>query len=60
MNYYLCLEKHYNIKGCDYADYEQMLDNLVYLLQSYGIDDEEILDTMLQDTCVEVEEEKEN
>lgn len=62
MKYLLCLDKNYDIKISDYedgrADLEQMLDNMIDLLRSYGIDDSEILDNILNDTCASIEREE--
>lgn len=44
-----------SVKDIVISDLEQMLDNLIYLLQMYNIDDEEILYEIVKDTCLEVE-----
>lgn len=44
-----------SVKDIAISDLEQMLDNLIYLLQMYNIDDEEILYEIVKDTCLEVE-----
>ena len=59
--YLLCLEKQYDIElgEKDYEcinNLETMLDNLVYLLQSYGIDDSEILEEIKNDTTINIKE----
>lgn len=59
--YLLCLDKQYNVKLGDNPitvinNLDTMLDNLVYLLQSYGIEDAEILEILKNDTTVEIEE----
>ena len=61
MEYIICLDSgEYKIeldsvKDIAISDLEQMLDNLIYLLQMYNIDDEEILYEIVKDTCLEVE-----
>jgi hypothetical protein len=60
-SYLLCLDRQYNVKLGDNPitimnNLDIMLDNLVYLLQSYGIEDAEILETLKNDTTVEIEE----
>lgn len=44
-----------SVKDIAISDLEQMLDNLIYLLQMYNINDEEILYEIVKDTCLEVE-----
>lgn len=61
--YLLCLDRQYNVKLGDNPitimnNLDIMLDNLVYLLQSYGIEDYEILNAIKEDTSVEIEEVK--
>jgi len=61
MYYLLCLNESYNIKvGEDTREtidnLEMMLDNMVNLIRSYGLDDEEILDAIKDDTSIEIEE----
>lgn len=63
MEYLLCLDKMYRITlknnemSLNVSDLMQMLDNMVDLIRSYGIDDSEILDSILNDTYAEIEEE---
>ena len=63
MEYLLCLDKMYKITlknseaALNISDLMQMLDNMVDLIKSYGIDDNEILDSILNDTYAEIEEE---
>ena len=57
MEYLICLDKMYRLKLSDdkyiaTIDLQQMLDNMVDLAKSYGIDDEEILEYVLKDTNV--------
>lgn len=59
MKYLLCLDKNYTIElGNEdrfvIMDLEQMLDNMVDLVRSYGIDDEEILEKILEDTDAKI------
>ena len=64
MKYYLlCLEKNYDVKlGINNNEVESTLegiiDNLVYLLQSYGVEDEEILEQFREETDVYKREEE--
>ena len=52
MEYLLCLDKQYTIRfknsemALNISDLMQMLDNMVDLIRSYGIEDEEILDNI--------------
>ena len=60
--YLLCLEKQYDItlgasENEALFNLETMLDNAIYLLQSYGVDDDEILQTIKDDTTIKIEEE---
>lgn len=60
-NYLLCLDKNYEIELGDATsemcfNYDTMLDNLIYLLQSYGIEDAEILEEIQKDTTIKVKE----
>lgn len=63
MEYLLCLDKIYRITlknsemALNISDLMQMLDNMVDLIRSYGIDDSEILDSILNDTYAEIGEE---
>ena len=55
--YLLCLEKNYDVElgknnGVVIGTLEGIIDNLVYLLQSYRIDEEEILDAFKEETDV--------
>lgn len=55
--YLLCLDKSYdvelsNIDSVSISMLESIIDNLVYLLQSYGIEDEEILEQFKEETDV--------
>lgn len=57
MEYLICLDKMYRLqlskdKNLAVYDLEQMLDNMVDLAKSYGIDDDEILEYVLKDTDV--------
>lgn len=59
--YLLCLDKQYDIEigqvNCEIMDnLETMLDNLIYLLQSYGVEDAEILKEIQKDTTINVKE----
>lgn len=59
--YLLCLDKQYDIELGDATsemcfNYDTMLDNLIYLLQSYGVDDAEILEEIQKDTTINVKE----
>jgi 2-hydroxy-3-keto-5-methylthiopentenyl-1-phosphate phosphatase len=59
--YLLCLDKQYNVNlGEDYSEilnnYATMIDNLVYMLQSYGVEEDEILEGIKDDTTIEIEE----
>ena len=59
--YLLCLDKQYDIELGDATsemcfNYDTMLDNLIYLLQSYGVDDAEILEEIQKDTTTNVKE----
>lgn len=64
MEYLLCLDKMYTIRlknsevVLNISDLMQMLDNMVDLIRSYGIDDSEILDSILNDTYAEIESEE--
>ena len=55
-NYILMLEKgDYKIEIYDKEDLKQMLDNLVYLLQLYRIDENEILEHITDELGYEIE-----
>lgn len=59
--YLLCLDKQYEIELGENTiemrfNYDTMLDNLIYLLQSYGVDDAEILEEIQKDTTVNIKE----
>ena len=58
--YLLCLDKTYDVNlGNDYAvkdNLMQMIDNLVYLLQKYSVDDDEILENIQSDLDIEISE----
>lgn len=62
--YYMCLDEHnYNVIVGDndnvievLNNYEMMLDNLINLLRSYAIPDDEILDEIKNDLDIEIEE----
>ena len=64
MEYLLCLDTQYTIRfknsemALNISDLMQMLDNMVDLIRSYGIEDEEILDNILADTYTEIEKEE--
>ena len=44
-----------SIKDMAIGDLQQMLDNMINLCKMYYIDDEEILNEIVADTCLEVE-----
>ena len=55
--YLLCLEKNYDVElgkdnGVIVSTLEGIIDNLVYLLQSYGVEEEEILEQFKEETDV--------
>ena len=59
--YLLCLDKQYDIELGDATsemcfNYDTMLDNLIYLLQSYGVEDAEILEEIIKDTTAKIKE----
>ena len=59
--YLLCLDKQYEINLGDATseicfNYDTMLDNLINLLQSYGVTDEEILEEITKDTTTAIKE----
>lgn len=61
--YMLCLEKKYDVilsnnNDLSFSILEGIIDNLVYLLQSYGIEDEEILEQIKDQTDVVESEEQ--
>ena len=61
MKYYLSLDKNYNVDlGQVNAEIinnlETMLDNMIYLLQSYGVSEEEILEEIKNDTSINIKE----
>lgn len=45
-----------NVKDIAISDLEQMLDNMINLCKMYNIDDDEILNEIVSDTCLEVKE----
>lgn len=56
--YLLCLEKNYDVELGNndviaISTLEGIIDNLVYLLQSYGIEDDEILEQVKEQAEVE-------
>ena len=56
-NFLLCLDEKYNLFLGNNNDmilfnYETMIDNLVDLLKTYGIEDEEILEKIKDDTNI--------
>ena len=51
---FLGQEDIYSIEYDDKEDLKMMIDNLVNLLQMYNIDDEEIKEEIIQDTCLEI------
>lgn len=61
MQYIMCLDNNYAVNfGCDNKDVvimelEDMLDNAIYLLQSYGVDEEEIKNGLLDGIDATVE-----
>ncbi len=60
--YLLCLDKKYNVdlgrtNDLIILNLEQMLDNMIYLLKSYGVEDAEILEEIKNDVDVDIEEE---
>lgn len=44
-----------SVKDIAISDLEQMLDNMINLCKMYNIDDDEILNEIVSDTCLEVE-----
>ena len=61
--YLLCLDKKYSIdlgrtNELIILNLEQMLDNMVYLLRSYGISEDEILEEIQNDADVYITEEE--
>lgn len=59
--YLLCLDKQYEIELGEATsemcfNYDTMLDNLIYLLQSYGVEDAEILEEIQKDTTINIKE----
>lgn len=57
----LCLEKNYNMglnknDNIAMSELESVIDSLIYLLQSYMVDDEEIINTIKNDTGLVIEE----
>lgn len=59
--YLLCLDKQYDIELGEATsemcfNYDTMLDNLIYLLQSYGVSEEEILEEITKDTTTKIKE----
>lgn len=44
-----------SMKDMAIGDLQQMLDNMINLCKMYYIDDEEILNEIVADTCLEVE-----
>lgn len=59
--YLLCLDKQYDIELGEATsemcfNYDTMLDNLIYLLQSYGVSEEEILEEIQKDTTTKIKE----
>ena len=62
--YLLCLDKQYDIELGDATseicfNYETMLDNLINLLKSYGVEDAEILEEIIEDATATIKEVKE-
>ena len=58
-NFLICLDKKYNLFLGNNNDmilfnYETMIDNLVDLLKTYGIEDEEILEKIKDDTDITI------
>lgn len=56
-NFLMCLDEKYNLFLGNNNDmilfnYETMIDNLVDLLKTYGIEDEEILEKIKDDTNI--------
>ncbi len=61
MKYLLCLDKKYNVELGTKETFvlnnlETMLDNMINLLKSYGVEDAEILEEIKNDTFIEIEE----
>lgn len=59
MEYILCLDTTYKInlgEGTAIYNLETMLDNMINLLKSYGIEDEEILEELEEDTLIKIKE----
>ena len=52
--YLLCLDGDATSEMC--FNYDTMLDNLIYLLQSYGIEDADILEKIIEDTTATIKE----
>lgn len=57
----LCLDKNYNMYLNDNdriatSELQSVIDSLLNLLQSYGVDDEEIIDYIKEDTDLDIEE----
>lgn len=57
----LCLDKKYNLYLNSYElmqriELMDVIDSLLYLLKSYGVEDEEIIDTIKSDADMEIEE----
>ena len=64
-NYYMCLEeKNYNVSFKINYDrevvetLETMLDNMINLLRSYGVSDEEIIEEIKDNLDLDIEEEE--
>lgn len=60
MRYLLCLDTQYSVDlGETKTEYlnnlMQMLDNTINLLKSYGVEDEEILEEIKEDTTINME-----
>lgn len=57
MEYIMCLDNEYSVdlsNSVAVCDLECMLDSLLDLLKSYRIEDEEILETLKNDTGLEI------
>lgn len=56
-NFLICLDEKYNLflgnnNDMIFFNYETMIDNLVDLLKTYGIEDQEILEKIKDDTDI--------
>ena len=59
MKFLLCLDKKYEVSIGDATallNLETMLDNMINLLKSYGVEDSEILEELQEETLIKIEE----